>query len=62
MKWKDRYFIFRISNGELILTTNHLNDIYKSIYYLSKDLTNDYIVYDNYLNEYIDLLEVFYDL
>lgn len=54
----DRYFVFRESTGELIFTTDSREQLYNRFYNLTIDLSNDYIIYDNILNDYFYLYEV----
>ena len=51
----DRFYIFRISTGEIILTSNNFDFIYSKLYFLLQDLSNDYYIFDNKTNDFIEL-------
>lgn len=55
MNITDRFYIFRKSTGELVVTCDDLDILYQKINVLKMDLTFDYIVYDNNENRYFDV-------
>ena len=55
MNITDRFYIFRKSTGELVVSCDDIDTLYQKINNLKMDLTYDYIVFDNYANRYFDI-------
>lgn len=53
-----RFIVFKVNNGEVIYQTNSRDELYNRFYNLNRDLSHNYLIFDNLINDYFNIEEV----